>query len=111
MDTIVYFCASVINSKYHMSHEEHQGTHHTSENNKSKTAFKSSFWFVVILVGLFIAALNFISAESGDTEEGAKTEKTEMATPGTETASPATNVSDNGHTEVPAANTTDSSKH
>lgn len=38
--------------------------HHDSDTSggelKSKTAFRSSFWFVLILVGLFIAALNFI---------------------------------------------------
>lgn len=42
----------------HSTH--HHDDSHTSERLKSKTAFTSSFWFVLILVGLFIAALNFI---------------------------------------------------
>jgi hypothetical protein len=48
------------------------GTHHHHDSHsdevKSKTAFKSSFWFVIILVGLFIAALNFINVMGS--EEG-----------------------------------------
>jgi hypothetical protein len=93
-----------------MSHEAHQDTHHVSDNSKSKIAFKSSFWFVIILVGLFIAALNFIGAMSSG-EEGGKAEKTETAVP---EAGAAVQPSDNGHTEVPPANTagtTDSAKH
>jgi hypothetical protein len=42
----------------HSSH--HHGDSHSTGEIKSKTAFVSSFWFVLILVGLFIAALNFI---------------------------------------------------
>lgn len=60
-----------------MSHDTHNA--HSGEN-KTILSFKNSFWLVVILVGLFIAALNFIKAESGGGEEGkgeAK-EKTEM---------------------------------
>jgi len=95
-----------------MSHEEHQDTHHTSENAKSKVAMRSSFWFVIILVGLFIAALNFINVMGSESEEGGKTEKTEMATtPETGAKEPGTHVSDNGHTEVPPANAADSAKH
>lgn len=48
-----------------MSHE----THGTGEN-KTIISFKNSFWLVVILVGLFVAALNFIQAESGGEEHG-----------------------------------------
>ena len=60
-----------------MSHDTGHG--HSTEN-KSIISFKNSFWLVVIIVGLFVAALNFIQAESG-AEEGKKgeaTEKTEM---------------------------------
>ena len=46
-----------------MSHE----THGTGEN-KTIISFKNSFWLVVILGGLFVAALNFIQAESGGEE-------------------------------------------
>lgn len=46
-----------------MAHETHE--HHSTEN-KPKTALNSSFWFVVILAGLFIAAVNFINVMSHD---------------------------------------------
>ena len=51
----------------HGTHHHHEGEH-TGEI-KSKTAFTSSFWFVLILVGLFIAALNFINV-MGHSNEG-----------------------------------------
>ena len=53
-------------------------THHdqNKERKVSTVSFKNSFWLVVIIVGLFIAALNFIEAESHG-EKGEK-EKTEM---------------------------------
>lgn len=44
-----------------MSHDTHHG--HSTEN-KSIISFKNSFWLVAILVGLFIAALNFVQVES-----------------------------------------------
>ena len=51
------------------------GTHHHDADHsgeiKSKTAFKSSFWFVIILVGLFIAALNFINVMGHQEDHGA----------------------------------------
>lgn len=46
----------------HATHQHHDGDN-TGEI-KSKTAFRSSFWVVLILVGLFIAALNFMSSMS-----------------------------------------------
>lgn len=52
-----------------MSHE----THGTGEN-KTIISFKNSFWLVVIIVGLFIAALNFIQAQDGGHGEGHGTE-------------------------------------
>lgn len=48
-----------------MAHDTHQ--HHSTEN-KPKTALNSSFWFVLILAGLFIAAVNFINVMSHDDE-------------------------------------------
>lgn len=48
-----------------MSHETH---HHHPVADKPTTSFKSAFWFVIILAGLFIAAVNFISAMSHDSE-------------------------------------------
>ena len=46
-------------------HHEDSHTAHSGEL-KSKTAFVSSFWFVIILVGLFIAAVNFVRIMSND---------------------------------------------
>ena len=51
-------------------------SHEQSKENKTIISFKNSFWLVVIIVGLFIAALNFIKAESGSGDEGK--EKMEM---------------------------------
>lgn len=74
-------------SPYFNLMSEH-GTHHDESENedrkKSKSSFSSSFWFVVILVGLFIASLNFIKV-TGHHEEGhgtaAHTEATEHHSP------------------------------
>jgi hypothetical protein len=51
---------------------DHGTQHHEGDNTgeiKSKTAFVSSFWFVIILIGLFIGALNFINV-MGHSNEG-----------------------------------------
>lgn len=50
-----------------MSHDTHNA--HSTEN-KTIISFKNSFWLVIILVGLFIAALNFIQVESAHGGEG-----------------------------------------
>ncbi len=59
-----------------MAHDVHD-PHHASPADGSKerpgTSASSAVWFVLILVGLFIAAINFISVSGGD--EG-HTEKT-----------------------------------
>ena len=57
-----------------MSHDTNHGT---SKENKTIISFKNSFWLVIIIVGLFVAALNFVKAESGPGEEKEK-EATEM---------------------------------
>ncbi len=44
-------------------------THGTNEN-KTIISFKNSFWLVIIIVGLFIAALNFIQDVSSDEGHG-----------------------------------------
>jgi hypothetical protein len=49
-----------------MAHNTHHGD---SKENTSIISFKNSFWLVVIIVGLFIAALNFIQVESEGGEE------------------------------------------
>ncbi len=59
-----------------MAHDTQHG--HTKEN-KTIISFKNSFWLVIIIVGLFIAALNFVKAESGGEEgKGEAKEGTEM---------------------------------
>jgi hypothetical protein len=45
-------------------------THQHSKENKTIISFKNSFWLVIIIVGLFIAALNFVKSESGGEKEG-----------------------------------------
>lgn len=49
-----------------MSHD----THGQSTENKTIISFKNAFWLVVIIVGLFVAALNFIQVESAGEGEG-----------------------------------------
>lgn len=59
---------------HHSAHEEH-GT-----EPKSKISFNSSFWVVIILVALFIAAINFVNVmgNSEETEGKKDTHSTEM---------------------------------
>jgi hypothetical protein len=62
---------------FFMAHE----THHPAEN-KSKVSSASAFWYAVILVGLFIAAVNFVNVMGGGEEEHSKpAPMTEEATP------------------------------
>jgi hypothetical protein len=70
-----------------MSHD----THGHSKENQSIISFKNSFWLVVIIVGLFVAALNFVKAESGSEEDEGTKENTEMkaTTPEQKEATPA----------------------
>lgn len=49
-----------------MSHESNHDTTHHSDENKPKIALPSAFWFVLILAGLFIAAVNFVSVMGHD---------------------------------------------
>ena len=53
-----------------MAHETHHEEHHPADNQKSKTSLSASFWFVLILVFLFIAAVNFVNVMSHDSSEG-----------------------------------------
>jgi hypothetical protein len=50
-----------------MSHDTHNAH---SKENKTIISFKNSFWLVIILVGLFIAAINFVQVESAHEGEG-----------------------------------------
>jgi hypothetical protein len=56
-----------------MAHETHHETSHGTEK-KSKTSMSASFWFVLILAGLFIAAVNFVNVMGSEHEAGEKTE-------------------------------------
>jgi hypothetical protein len=57
-----------------MSHDAQHG--HSTEN-KAVISFGNSFWLVIILVGLFIASVNFIQVESaGEGHEGGHGETT-----------------------------------
>lgn len=106
-----YFCAGHLNQNLYMAHETHHETSHSTEI-KSKTAMSASFWFVLILAGLFIAAVNFVNVESNTKEEGegVKTEAIHGETGETPAAAaPATEE----HAAAPAegAATTDSAAH
>lgn len=48
----------------------HEATHTpgSGEEPRSKSAMSASFWFAIILVGLFVAALNFINIMGDDSE-------------------------------------------
>jgi hypothetical protein len=60
-----------------MAHE----THHPAEN-KSKISSTSAFWYSIILVGLFLAAVNFVNVMGGGEEEhSAPAPMTKEATP------------------------------
>lgn len=48
-----------------MSHDTH--TSHDLDNRPT-TSFRSAFWLVIILAGLFIAAVNFVKIESSSDE-------------------------------------------
>lgn len=66
-----------------MAHDTHETN---TEEKKSVISFRNSFWMVIILVFVFIAALSFVKAESGS-EEGKTEAKTEAtAEPATEKA-------------------------
>jgi len=62
-----------------MSHDTHHHSEHEGGEPKSKISFNSSFWVVVILVGLFIAGINFVNVESKGSEgESTEAHNTEM---------------------------------
>ena len=48
-----------------MAHETHHDAHQ-QETKKISSNFSSSFWFVIIVVGLFVAAVNFVGVMSHD---------------------------------------------
>lgn len=51
-------------------HNNHGHHHHDAEADKPVIAFKSAFYFVLILAGLFICSIAFIKSMSGGHEGG-----------------------------------------
>lgn len=47
-----------------MSHDTH--THHVQEDKRPGSSFTSAIWFVILVVGLFVAAVNFVDVMSHD---------------------------------------------
>jgi len=87
-----------------MSHETSHG--HQSERAVSKVSFVSSFWLVVIIAGLFVAALNFIQSFSSGHEEGGHATHEMHSTGGHEGTHEATHEGATeaaGHEATPAA--------
>jgi hypothetical protein len=81
-----------------MSHDTHQHT----DAKGPKTPLGSAFWFVLVLVFLFIAAVNFVNVMSHDEGEGHGTATHEAAATGHEAT----------HETAPAAeHTTDTTAH
>lgn len=87
----------------HDTHHDTHGHHEVSERTQSTTSFRSAFFFVAILAGLFIASVNFVKVMGHDEEGGHGSEHaTEHAT---EHAAPA-HEAGTSHTieaETPAA--------
>lgn len=63
-----------------MSHDTHQHT----EAKGPKTPLGSAFWFVLVLVLLFIGAVNFVNVMSHDEGEGHEATTHEAAATGHE---------------------------
>jgi hypothetical protein len=49
-----------------MAHEAHHDSHHTPAETKPTTSYRAAFWFVIILAGLFVAAVNFVNVMGHD---------------------------------------------
>lgn len=50
----------------HDTHDTHGHHHHFPENDKPVIAFKSAFYFVLIIAGLFVAAMGFVKSMGHD---------------------------------------------
>lgn len=86
-----------------MSHEAHHDTHHHVEDPKPTTSFRSAFWFVLILAGLFVAAVNFVDVMGHDEEGHGGGHATEHATGtghGDEHATPGAHSNEQNATDV-----------
>ncbi len=85
-----------------MSHETHHH-HHQADPRPTRTPFIASFWFVIILVGLFIAAVNFVKVMGHD--DGGHGEG-HGAAPHTQEATSSQTLEGETGVGVPAENTT-----
>lgn len=64
-----------------MAHETHHGPN--MADKKSVISFSSSFWLVIILVFLFIGAINFVQVVSNSGEEEKPKNETNVKAAGT----------------------------
>lgn len=69
-----------------MSHESNQ---ENSEQTRSVISFKNGFWLVIILVFLFIGAINFVQSQSSEEGSSEHKEKSEMKSGAKAEATPA----------------------
>jgi len=63
-----------------MSQDTHTGNSKETEIKKSKTSYSSSFWFIIILIVLFVSAINFVKVMS-NSDEGEKKEQQKTESP------------------------------
>lgn len=51
-----------------MAHETHHDAHahHAPADTRPTSSYRAAYWFVIILAGLFIAAVNFVGVMSHD---------------------------------------------
>ena len=49
-----------------MGHNTHAHDTHHNKDNKPGSSFTSAFWLIIILAGLFIAAVNFVNVMGHD---------------------------------------------
>lgn len=92
-----------------MSHDTHN---QASETTSSTTSFRSAIWFVILLAGLFIAAVNFVRAMSHDEEgHGGGHEATEQVHHDQNAAEHATEATEPAHGHATEEATTDSAAH
>jgi hypothetical protein len=59
--------------------QESNHSHAHQDDNKVAVSFGASFWVVIILVGVFICAINFVKVMSSESGEDTKTEITKPA--------------------------------
>lgn len=67
-----------------MAHEAHHDNHANTDATNPTTSFRSAYWFAIVLVLLFVAAVNFVSVMSHDEEAGHGEHHTEAAAAGHE---------------------------